>query len=210
MSALSKSYFTNTQKSDFNTTIKKLFLNAGFTDAFSSLAAAQAVHESGNYSNTAFIKFNNPFGYKHYSGSKWQKKDSQGNVSTEGDNYAAYDSIENATNELIDWWKRRASGGSYCKGGNAPVLSNIDTPKKYVDGLISCPDYIFFSNSSGGYPSQATIDDYVYSMSSWIQKIQFFYGKSTSNKAITIGVGIGLAALIGGYSYWFFKKRHTA
>jgi hypothetical protein len=124
----------------------------GYSDTLANLLIAQAKHETGNFKSNAFIKFNNAFGYKRYAGSKWQI--GSGNISTEGNAYAAYDQLSDSVNEVLDWLKRRQNEGKL-------VISQLTTPEAYALAL-----------KNSGYFG-ASVNEY-------IQGLKFFLTNFTS------------------------------
>ena len=156
--------FSDSQKAQFNGQIEQEVIASGYSSDFGKLVAAQANYESGSYTNTAFTKYNNPFGYKHDKNSSHQLQ-SVGNVSTEGDPYASYATIEDSVDELCDWFERRQKDGFF-------TITDIKTPKDYVNALLADPAHQWFSDGNNP-PTQAQIRDYILGMSNLIQKIQF-------------------------------------
>ena len=123
------------------------------------------------------MQYNNPFGYK-YNSSKYQS--GKGNAANDGGYYAAYATIEDAVDELIAWFERRQANGDF-------NISDIHTPKDYVNALIADPTYYWFSNGNSR-PTQSQINDYIYGMSNLSQKIQFLYEENAD--AVNIGGGL--------------------
>jgi uncharacterized FlgJ-related protein len=119
---------------DYKQLIFDTALADGMPEAFARLIAAQAAHETGNFTSNAFLKNKNCFGYKYVKGGKWQA--GAGITSTEHDPYAKYDSIENSVHELTDWVKRRQKEKKF-----PPDLSTVDTPVEYATLLKACGYY---------------------------------------------------------------------
>lgn len=189
---MAKSTFSQTQKDQFNGQIVAEVVANGYSEDFGKLVAAQANYESGGYSNNAFIKYNNICGYKYQKGSKYQLQDA-GNVSTEGDNYAHYATIEDSVDELISWFERRQKDGYF-------TITNIKTPKDFVNALLSDPNHQWFS-SGNNPPTQSMINDYILGISNLSQKIQFIYEE---NSGVINGTGITLICL-GLFVYLYAK-----
>jgi hypothetical protein len=185
--------FDSTQKSQFNGRIEQQVIANGYSSTFGKLMAAQANYETGGYTNTAFTKYNNIGGYKYDKNSKHQLH-TVGNVSTEGDPYASYATLEDSVDETIDWFRRREKDG-FIK------ISEINTPKDYVNALLADPNHQWFSNGNNP-PTQTMINDYIFGMSNLIQKIQFLYDKNKTSVGITI---IGLSLFI--YLYIKYYKK---
>lgn len=183
------SLFSSTQKSQFNGQIQQEVIANGYSSDFGKLVAAQANYESGGYYNTAFTKYNNPFGYK-YDASKYQS--GQGNAANDGGYYAAYATIEDSVDELIAWFERRQTAGDF-------TISDIKTPTDYVNALVADNTYYWFSNGNSR-PTQSQINDYIWNMSNLSQKIQFLYDNNT--EAVNIGASL---ILIGSLVFIYAK-----
>jgi len=102
---------------------------AGYTPTLANIIISQAKFETGDFTNTAFTKYKNAFGYKYVPGARYQS--GKGNESSEGDYYAAYDSLENSTKEIIAWLQRRQNEGKL-------TISLLTTPEAYAAALKSC------------------------------------------------------------------------
>jgi uncharacterized FlgJ-related protein len=106
----------------------------GLPDNLSNLVAAQAAHETGDFTSNAYEKDNNCFGYKAVPGGKWQE--GNGITSSEGDPYAKYASVENSVHEIVDWIARRQKEGKFPQD-----LTTITTPLQYATLLKNCGYY---------------------------------------------------------------------
>ena len=180
---MAKSPFSQSQIDQFNGEIEQEVVASGYSSDFGKLMAAQANYESGGYSNTAFIQYNNFGGYK-YNGGKYQS--GKGNAANDGGYYAAYNTIEDCVDETIAWFERRQDDGFI-------TITDIHTPKDYVNALLADPAHQWFSDGNNP-PTQAQIRDYILGMSNLIQKIQFLYEENSSlvnNTGITL-IGVGL------------------
>ena len=113
--------------------IKGIAKADGMPETLSILIAAQAAHETGNFTSNVFLQNNNAFGYKRYAGAKYQI--GAGRISPEGNNYAQYANIDNSVHEITGWIKRRLSEGKF------PLLQSIKTPLQYAMALKSCGYY---------------------------------------------------------------------
>lgn len=102
---------------------------AGYTPTLANIIISQAKFETGNFTNTAFTQFKNAFGYKYVPGAKYQS--GKGNESSEGDYYAAYNSLEDSTKEILAWLQRRQNEGKL-------TISLLTTPEAYAAAIKSC------------------------------------------------------------------------
>ena len=172
--------FTPRQKAQFNGQIEQEVIASGYSSEFGKLVAAQANLESGGYSNVAFTQYNNIAGYKYYEPNGTKYQNGRGNLANDGGYYANYNTIEDSVDELIQWFENRQAKGFF-------TISDIHTPKDYVNALIADPEHQWFTN--GKYPpTQSQINDYIYGMSNLLQKIQFLYEENAD--AVNIGGGL--------------------
>ena len=118
-------------------------LGDGMPAHMASLIQWQSQHETDDYTSNAFKKNNNLFGYKVFSGSKWQT--GKGITSSEGDPYASYASIEDSVHEPTAWIKRRQHKGQF-----PADLNKIVTPQDYAIWLKACG---YFGDTVGNYVS---------------------------------------------------------
>jgi len=116
----------------------------GIPKTLAMLIAAQSVHETGNFTSSAFTKDNNGFGYKYVEGAKWQVQD-KGITSSEGDNYAKYENIEDSVHELTAWIKRRQAEGKFPQDLN--TITNPDIYAKLLknDGYYGDAESVYAS-----------------------------------------------------------------
>lgn len=119
---------------DYFSRIKQIAIADGMPVRLSELIAAQAAHETANFTSKVFVQNNNAFGYKYVKGAIWQ--DGAGRTSTEGDPYAKYASLANSVHELTAWIGRRVKEGKF-----PPDLNTITTPLGYASLLKSCGYY---------------------------------------------------------------------
>lgn len=118
---------------DYFNKIKQIAMSDGMPVRLSELIAAQAAHETANFTSKVFVQNNNAFGYKYVKGAIWQ--DGAGRTSTEGDPYAKYSTLANSVHELTAWINRREREGRF------PPLGTIDNPDQYAIALKNCRYY---------------------------------------------------------------------
>lgn len=107
--------------------------NPGVPDAVARLMVAQARHETGDFTSNLFRRYNNAFGYAYYAPSNYQT--GPGSIADNGQAIAAYRSVEDSTNEVIDWLYRRVRQGRF------PDLNTISTPEQYAAALKAAAYY---------------------------------------------------------------------
>lgn len=130
--------------------IKNIAIADGMPSQLAYLIAAQAVHETGNFTSKLFKENNNAFGYKYVKGAMWQE--GPGRMSPEKNVYARYASVTNSVHEVTAWIRRRLKEGLF------PPLKEITTPNQYASAL----------KKSGYYGD--TIKNYVAGIESALQK----------------------------------------
>jgi len=143
----------------------------GIPPVLATIIVAQAMHETGGYTSNAFESCNNCFGYK------WVGQASALGpciLSSEGDSYAKYNSIEQSVDELVGWIQRRQKEGTFPKD-----LATITSPEQYA-GLLYNKGYF-------GYTSSA-LSNYIKGLTYWLNQI--------SATLSTPGMGIGLTLAI--------------
>lgn len=96
------------------------------------LMACQSAFETDNWTNNAFLKSNNGFGYKHVDGAKLQLP-TPAVHSTESDYYAAYESFDKSIIEICLWIGRRQKEMKFPRD-----LVSIHTPEQYAALLKAC------------------------------------------------------------------------
>lgn len=89
-----------------------------FPDLLANMIAAQAVHETGNFTSAIFLDCNNAFGYKAVSSSV---------ACSSHPDYKAYPTIEQSADEIVSWIKRRQSEGNFPSD-----LNSIQSPSDYA------------------------------------------------------------------------------
>lgn len=107
----------------------------GIPAALSLLLIAQAKHETGNFTSNFFKQYNNAFGYSYVPGGKWQLP-AGGSIADNGKPIAAYSTLANSVNEIVDWIKRRQNEGKF-----PADLSTITGPDQYAQLLKSAGYY---------------------------------------------------------------------
>lgn len=118
---------------DYFNIIKSTAVTEGMPLQLATLVAAQAAHETGNFTSNVFLQCNNCFGYKYVNGTSLQ--DGACNKSPEGNDYAHYADIEHSVKEICGWIKRRLNEGRF------PTLTTIQTPLQYASLLKNCGYY---------------------------------------------------------------------
>lgn len=113
--------------------IKSIATSDGMPEKLALLIAAQAAHETGNFTSEVFIENNNCFGYKRVEGAIWQED--AGRMSPEGNAYAKYATINNSVHELTAWIRRRINEGRF------PAIDQITSGFQYAQALKSCGYY---------------------------------------------------------------------
>lgn len=106
----------------------------GMPKRLSQLIAAQAMHETANFTSNVFKQNNNGFGYKYVKGAKYQV--GAGRISTEKDPYANYLTLEDSVYEICDWIKRRQAEGKFPAN-----LFTIKDGETYATLLKNCGYY---------------------------------------------------------------------
>ncbi len=120
-------------KREYYDEVVSVALANGIPLVLAQLMGCQSAFETANFTSNAFIHGNNGFGYKFFSGSKWQKGKSI--HSTESDFYANYETFDNSILEVVNWIKRRLKDKQF------PPLETIVTPENYAILLKGCGYY---------------------------------------------------------------------
>lgn len=100
--------------------------NPGLPPALAQLVVGQSGNETGGWTSNFFVNGNACFGYECSEVSDYQTSCSPGNADN-GVKVGYYDSIEDSTNEIIDWIYRRVADGSFPKD-----LTTITSPDQYA------------------------------------------------------------------------------
>lgn len=111
--------------------------NTGVPAIFAEFMVGQAANETNGFTSNFFENNNNCFGYECDSGSKWQDGCSSGNADN-GVTVGNYDTIEDSTQEVVDWWYRRTKDG---RGGCPPSLNQITSSDQYAQILSDAGYY---------------------------------------------------------------------
>lgn len=162
----------------FNTAVSD-----GIPTTLAALIAAQARHETGNYSHRFFTKGNNCFGYSYNPSSKWQIQG--GDRADNGVPIAQYRNVQDSVHELTDWIKRRQKEGKFPKN-----LSTISTPTRYAQLL----------KNAGYY--QAPLNVYTSGIVNALKRLP-----ENVLKGITTGAPILLLILAGVAIYFLTKSK---
>lgn len=123
----------------------------GMPPVLATLIVAQAKHETGDYTSHAFTSCLNCFGYK------WVNQSTAAGpciISSEGDAFAKYTSVEQSTHELTAWIRRRQRAGIF-----PADLSTIATAEAYATLL-----------KNAGYYGD-TLENYTNALIYWLSKL---------------------------------------
>lgn len=167
-------------------------VNPGVPTDFATFMVGQSGNETGGWTSKFFTQNNNCFGYSCSSGSKWQNGCSAGSADN-GVSVGNYDSIEDSTQEVVDWWYRRTRDGH---GGCPSSLDQITTADQY-GSILSAAEY---------YTSDS--EDYIANIKAWIVKAGSFFsdalnGNPTSLVLLVVLVAAGI--YVGVKKHWFAK-----
>lgn len=145
----------------------------GMPETLAEFITAQAAHETDGFTSDIFQACNNCFGYK------WVGQSTALGPCPGHPAYAAYSSVEQSTDEMCKWIKRRVSDGSF-----PPALTSITTYTQYA-ALLKNANYF-----------EDTLSNYTAGIGYWLQQLNF--------TAVAAGGGLLLvaAALV-----WIFRKR---
>lgn len=151
----------------------------GMPDDLAIIIAAQARHETGNYTSRFFTVGKNAFGYSYVPRAKWQL-DKGGPIADNGIPIAQYATVQNSVHELTDWIKRRQ------REGNFPAdLRTIKTPEQYAQLL---KNNTYFT---------APLNQYINGMVAALRTI---------GRELTTPTGAGIVLLIAVLAFAFRKK----
>lgn len=135
--------------------------NPGVPSLFAEFMVGQAANETEGFTSDFFVNNNNCFGYECDSGSEYQDGCSS-NAADNGVSVGNYDSVEDSTKEVIDWWYRRTKDGN---GGCPSSLDQITTPDQYAQIL----------HSAGYYTSAES--SYAANISAWMSRLYSVFQK---------------------------------
>lgn len=113
--------------SNFDTLIYTAARGAGVPDAVARIIAAQARHETGNYTSRVFKADNNAFGYK-FVGQSNAVPGTKAPANEGPTPYARYKSVQDSVIEMVNWLKRRQREGKL-------KIAELTTPEKYAAAL---------------------------------------------------------------------------
>jgi uncharacterized FlgJ-related protein len=156
-------------------------LAEGIPSLLSQFIAAQARHETNNYSSNVFLLCNNAFGYK-WVGQSTALGPCTG--SPEGNSYAKYLSLEDSVYEIVRWIRRRQQDGRF-----PADLNDIQTSYQFAQLL----------KYSGYYGDSIT--NYANGLAYWLSKV--VADLDLSGTAAKSGAGLVLAV---GLAYLFRRR----
>lgn len=176
---------TDAANSIYQQALKGSPKNAGLPDALAKLLVGQSGNETGGWTSDFFVNGNACFGYSCSSSSSYQTGCSSA-TSDNGVTVGYYDSIEDSTNEIIDWIYRRVADGKFPKD-----LTTITDADQYAT-LLSNAGY--FTSGETAYASNIDM---------WINKLADFFSTALSNPPASIIMALVLIGLI----IFAFKKK---
>lgn len=124
----------------YDTLVQRTAQQMGINADTARLIAAQARHETANYSSSVFKNNKNFFGYK-YVGQAIAKPGTKAPSNEGAAPYAAYDTFEDSVKELVNWLRRRQNEGKF-------RIQDLTTAEKYNAALISGG---FYTDRAGNY-----------------------------------------------------------
>lgn len=101
-------------------------VNPGLPDSLAQLLVDQSAHETNGWTSNFFLNGNACFGYSCVYGSKWQSGCSNTNADN-GVRVGYYASINDSTQEVVDWIYRRVKEGEFPSD-----LSTITSADQYA------------------------------------------------------------------------------
>lgn len=143
----------NASQRIYNAAVSGNSSNGGLPSALANILVHQSGNETAGWTSHFFTEYNNCFGYSCVPGAKWQSGCSSGNADN-GVKVAAYKSIEDSTQEIVDWIYRRQDEGKFPSD-----LDTITTDEQYADLL----------KSAGYY--QAPTSNYLEQMLYWAKNV---------------------------------------
>ncbi len=165
-------------------------IDEGLTPALGNLMVAQSKFESDNYTNTATVQYNNPFGYKYIGQSitdaNGNNMVSQGNTSSEGDHYAAYTSVYWAAVEIARWIKR-----------NVANYNSITTPAQYATAIKYSKIGAFFGGA---------LSDYIAGMQKYFSGAMQSIKNYVKNNPVKTGLVVTAVLGMMAYYIWIVRK----
>lgn len=177
---------TTSQIADYNQRIIATAIKQGAPEVNAKIIAAQAAHETGNFSSNNFIKSNNAFGMAVPRVRKSPYILGAGSVNAPavegGFAYAKYASLEDSVKDLIHWLQY-----------NKVVWSDVATPETYAAWL-----------KKKGYYT-ANQGEYTNAVSKFYNQVKDLVIKNPGS-SIAIAVVAGLLIFYGAYLYLNRKK----
>jgi uncharacterized FlgJ-related protein len=146
---------------DNTTLIYSTAIADGMPDLLAQLIAAQAAHETGNFTSNVFKSCNNAFGYKYVG----QSIASPCTKSPELNSYAGYASVEDSVHEITGWIKRRQKAGTFPSD-----LETIKDPDQYAQLL---KDTGYYGDTESNYANGVS-----YYFNLFASKLQDFFRKA--------------------------------
>jgi len=134
-------------------------VNRGLPDSLAKLLVDQSAHETNGWTSHFFTEGNACFGYSCVPNSKWQSGCSTTNADN-GVRVGYYNSIEDSTQEVVDWIYRRVKDGKFPSD-----LTTITTPDQYATLL-----------KNAGYYGD-TKDNYLSGLNRWANNLKDFFRK---------------------------------
>ena len=154
---------TNTQQAYenmiFNAAISGNDVNQGLPERLAQLLVEQSAHETNGWTSNFFVHGNACFGYSCVPGSKWQSGCSASNADN-GAKVGYYNSVEDSTQEVVDWIYRRVKDGKFPSD-----LTTITTSDQYASLL-----------KNAGYYGD-TEENYVTGLKKWANILSDFFSK---------------------------------
>lgn len=129
--------------------------NPGVPLTFAEFMVGQAGNETGGFTSGFFKNNNNCFGYSCSESSDYQDGCSTNNADN-GVTVGNYDTIEDSTKEVVDWWYRRTVDGR----GNCPSS---------LDQITSSDQYAQILHDAGYYTSAE--GNYAANIAAWMTKL---------------------------------------
>lgn len=155
---------TDAATSIYNQAIKGSPNNPGLPPQLAQLLVGQSGNETGGWTSHFFTEGNACFGYSCSEVSEYQTSCSAGNADN-GVQIGYYDSIEDSTNEIIDWIYRRVADGSFPKD-----LTSILSADQYATLLKNAGNP---SGSKSYYGASETT--YADNIKEWITNLGSFF-----------------------------------
>jgi len=112
--------------------------NNGLPATLAALVAAQAQHESANFTSSVFQNSYNAFGYNYDPSSPYAVGSYEG--------FAVYNSLSDSVSELVDYIWRRVADGSFPSD-----LSTITDPLQYATLLKNAKPGAYYADSISNY-----------------------------------------------------------